>query len=173
LIAIDETNNSQTIGNVTDIQVGSLSLCEAGGLTLDKGSCINRPPSGFETSDVVYFSITAHGKLKVDMASDLESGEPSAPPADTSSNLSTTDPAWSISEPNAACQGCVQTLLYEPEVGQPGYAKDSSGAVITYQITSDAPEPATCFLLGTGSLALLHAHILRHRRSVSQISKCN
>jgi len=163
-IAIDETNNSKIVGNVTDIQVGSVSLCEAAGLALDKGSCINRPPNGFETSDVVYFSITADGKLKIDLGSDLESGE-AAPPADTSTNLSTTDPAWSISEPDAACEGCVQTFLYEPEVGQPGFAKDSSGATLTYQITSDVPEPATWFLFGTALTALFGVRLKRLGRS--------
>jgi hypothetical protein len=154
-IVIDEINNSKIIGNITDIQVGSLSLCEAAGLALDIGSCINRSPSA-ETSDVVSFSITAAGELKIDMGSDKEgAGEVGAPPADTTLPQSTPDPAWSISEPNAACDGCVQTFLYEPEVGQPGYAKDSSGAVLTYQITSDVPEPAAWLLLGSTSLVLL------------------
>jgi hypothetical protein len=159
-IAIDEINNSKTIGNVTDIQVGSLSLCEAAGLALDVGSCVNRTPSA-ETSDVVSFSITAAGDLKIDLGSDMEAGEVGAPPADSTVPQSTPDPAWSISEPNFDCEGCVQIFLYEPGVGQPGYAKDSSGAVLTYQITSDVPEPATWFLLGSASLALLGFKRLR------------
>jgi hypothetical protein len=52
-------------------------------------------------------------------------------------------------------------ITYVPTAGQPGFVSGVPTTVVTYQFTSDVPEPATGILLLGGAILLLR----RHRRA--------
>lgn len=87
-------------------------------------------------------------------------------PADTFGPPAPMSNIVSLAEP--VNEGGPEVVVYTPGPGQPGYALDSSGHPVTYNINSGTvvPEPASIFLLGSSFLGLALAR-KRNRRSAA------
>src|SRR5215467_8356590 len=81
-ISLDETANVSKLNTgLTNIQPGTLFLCETQGIALGVGSCSDRV-AGAVTSDEIVFLQTGPNTLSSTMQSEREAGEANPPPAD-------------------------------------------------------------------------------------------
>lgn len=111
------------------------------------------PVDGQSTSDVLRFLNVLDDDIlyhRVYVYSDIpEQGEvPELADIGIPANLLTN----MITRPEQGTEDGWNGLVYIPQQGEPGYM---DGATVTYNFTSDVPEPATIALLTIGGLALL------------------
>jgi hypothetical protein len=143
----------QLVSGLTNIQVGTLFLCESQNITFGVGSCSDR---NAVSSDEIVFSQIGPNTLSVIIQSDIDIGGRNPPAADLIvPPIPFLLPFVSVSEPNGNKEDLVQMYDYLPDLGQPGYAL-SNNSELTWEITSDdVPEPSTFLLLCSGLLGAI------------------
>ena len=156
-INIDEFQNDSVLLPFVP-QQGTLFLCENPTVLLGPVTC--EAPA----SDSIVFLADASTGMAL-LESDLpEPGTPAAP-GDRVLLIPFPAPFFSIGEPGA--EEMTQTLLYTPDIGQPGFAM-VDGVPVSYAITSDeVPEATTWFLIGSGLIGLLGYALIRVYTNVS------
>lgn len=154
-VSIDEHHDTYILTGLQTVNpvVGVLYLCE-GALAPRSGTCGD---AGLTWSDSVYFTSPGPNQMTIYYESDNSDGGSS--PVDTGFGTFTPPPGsifMSIGE--GLNEGGFEHITYTPTDGQPGFAASDN---LTFEITSDTPEPATCLLLSAGFLA---AGLVRRRR---------
>jgi PEP-CTERM motif len=138
----------QLVSGLTNIQVGTLFLCESQNITLGVGSCSDR---NAVSSDEIVFSQIGPNILSVIMQSDTDPGDRDPPAADLIvPPIPFLLPFVSMGEPNGNKEGLIQTYNYLPDLGQPGYALLNNSELTWQIISDDVPEPSTFLLLCSG-----------------------
>lgn len=120
-------------------------------------------PNGTVSDVLVFSAVPGNNNLfQVDMYSDLSTNDPKDGLSD-GGGLVNLPFQKSIPEPGR--EDGLQSLLYAPTGADPGTALDPNGQPITFQVTSDTPEPSTLALFGLGLVVWVGA------RSVSKKSR--
>jgi hypothetical protein len=169
VVSFDENGNG-TVDNGTTLKFGvdipqigldqyATLYYELPGMVVTGDLWLYEQNNSSQVSDVLRFvnnyspNSGYHGRVYV--YSDTEAGEVSRELADTGIPYDTLQPAWGTLEQGTE-EGWSGYMGYTPQDTssglQPGYMY---GETVTYNFTSDIPEPATICLLSFGALSLI------------------